>query len=122
MPGHRRYEGELVIDHRESPGITAADIAHMPAMYRNGYPVIGKGQFYESAVNTCSHCQRGIIINPLRTRERHYCRGCDRYICDNCALLMKLGASCSPFWRQVERIASKVTKLFAPKRKELING
>lgn len=41
------------------------------------------GTLEESATVTCSHCQRVVVLNPLRTRERHYCRKCDHYICDN---------------------------------------
>ena len=58
-----RHEGYLSIDHR----------------------AVSKGHF-ESATSTCSHCQRVVILNPDRTRPRHYCPQCDNYLCDECEL------------------------------------
>lgn len=33
---------------------------------------------------SCCHCGGCVVINPLRKRERAYCRPCNRYICDGC--------------------------------------
>jgi uncharacterized paraquat-inducible protein A len=60
MFSKRSQEGWLMIDNRAS----------------------GEGMV-ESATITCSHCQTVVVLNPLRTRERGYCRKCDHYICDN---------------------------------------
>lgn len=86
MPSKHRPEGYLLIDDRAS----------------------GQGMF-ESATNTCSHCQRIIVLNPLRTRERGYCPGCDSYICDTCeAARVAGGYTCMPmaqvFDEEEERI------------------
>lgn len=37
----------------------------------------------EMATLTCCHCQRQVILNPLRTRERNHCRKCHAYVCDS---------------------------------------
>jgi hypothetical protein len=84
----RSLEGEVVIDHRDSPGL----------------PMPGRraGQLFKSPTITCSHCKRVVIINPDRSRSRGYCRKCDHDICDDCSLLMKLGHPCEPFERVTE--------------------
>lgn len=72
----RKFEGCLIIDHRESPGIT-------PEQARFG-PAVGKGKMLEAPTYSCVHCQRVVIMNPLRTRARVYCGKCDDYVCDPC--------------------------------------
>ena len=69
MPTKSNGEGWLFIDNRNAP------------------PAPGIPKFLETAVYTCSHCQRQIMKNPLRERERAYCRKCDHYICDQCAVV-----------------------------------
>ena len=32
---------------------------------------------------TCCHCNRVVVLNPERRRERHWCFKCDAYICDS---------------------------------------
>jgi hypothetical protein len=90
MISKRRLEGEVTIDHRDSPGVDAA-LAH-----RIGLPQVGAGQRYESASFGCSHCQRQVIMNPKRTRERGYCRKCDRYLCDECTQIAHETKQCIP--------------------------
>ncbi len=79
MFSKRSLEGYILIDHRESPGITPEDVAHVP-----GAIAVGKGQLFESAFVSCSHCSSLIVLNPDRSRERGHCRKCDEYICDLC--------------------------------------
>jgi Ni2+-binding GTPase involved in maturation of urease and hydrogenase len=68
----------MVIDNRQSQGVPD------DVMVELGYPVgAGKG-LYESATYTCSHCHSVVVIEPKRTRERGFCRGCSRQICDGC--------------------------------------
>ena len=31
---------------------------------------------------TCAHCNCVVLLNPLRTRERHRCHRCNSYVCD----------------------------------------
>lgn len=72
----RSLEGYLLIDHRNAPGAGA----------------VAAGATFESATVTCSHCHRIVVLNPDRSRERHHCRRCDHYICDQCAT----GGGCLP--------------------------
>jgi len=77
MPSKKRHEGYLLVDNRHAP-------VPEELLRAKNIPVeMAKGVF-ESGVITCSHCQRQVIVNPLRTRERAYCRKCDHYICDLC--------------------------------------
>ena len=69
--------GYLVIDHSQSPGLSPDDLPTMPGL------AIAGGEVFERDVLTCAHCQRAIVLNPSRTRPRHYCGKCDHYICDN---------------------------------------
>ena len=78
----RELEGYVKIDHRESPGFTEEQTKKF---YRSDIP-IGSGMMFEGATNSCSHCQRIVVMNPDRTRQRGYCTKCDHYICDQCSL------------------------------------
>jgi len=66
MFSKRSLEGELIIDHRAEDGVP------------------GLPRLFEAPIATCSHCQAGVVMNPLRTRARAWCHTCDRYICDRC--------------------------------------
>jgi hypothetical protein len=68
MPGLQRHEGELVIDHRASPGTKE----------------VPEGNVLELPTYTCAHCERIVFINSVRTRSREVCRRCMRVICDPC--------------------------------------
>jgi len=81
MRTHKSLEGYLLIDH-------SATGAPGPGGLR------GK---VETSTLTCGHCQRQMIRNPLRTRERAYAPEMDRYICDECALVRKLTGKLKPF-------------------------
>jgi hypothetical protein len=87
----RSKEGYMLLDHR------AATPVPEEIMVQQGLPSgAGKGIF-ETPTYTCSHCQYVVVMNPLRTRDREYCRGCDSYICDGCGLLKKQGTPCKTF-------------------------
>lgn len=94
----RKFEGCIIVDHRDSPGLT-------PEQTHGRGPAVGKGQFYESATVCCVHCQRVVILNPLRTRPRSYCQKCDDYQCDTCALL-----PCRPFQQWVDEVLNAAAK------------
>ena len=64
------------------------------------------GGVLETSTLTCSHCQRQIIRNPDRTRDRAYCPKCDHYICDGCEMLRIQTGMCRPF-KQVLDMAEK---------------
>lgn len=85
-----RREGYLLIDHRASPGI--------------GEGKLRANSVFEAATNTCVHCQRIVVLNPDRTRDRARCSRCDRYICDQCAV----AGECSPFERKLDLALSAV--------------
>lgn len=96
----RRHEGYLLIDHRDSPGVVA-DKAHP----------LGPSQVIERAVYTCSHCQRQVVVNPLRTRSRGYCPKCDHVICDFCeAERVASGGVCTPFKALVEKTQEEIVR------------
>lgn len=81
----KQYEGELVVDHRASPGFTEEQSKRL------GYPVsIKEGKVFEAPTMSCNHCGTVVIINPDRKRDREWCSTCDHYICDNCGLERKL--------------------------------
>lgn len=100
MKSKRRLEGELTIDNRHAPAFSPEEIARL------GKPgAIGGNGFQQFPILTCSHCQKQMIVQPLRTRERPYCRKCDHYICDDCALIAKLnGGECEPFNAKLDRL------------------
>lgn len=80
-----------MIDHRFTPGVSDA------AMHAQDLPV-GAGQgLFEAPTYTCSHCCTVVVINPLRNREREYCRKCDHYICDPCGAIMATTKECKTF-------------------------
>lgn len=94
MNSMRAFEGEVLIDHRDSPGIPA----HLEvAMGLRPGDTRGK---FECAVVTCKHCQRQIMMRPDRSRERGRCRGCNRYICDPCTAQYALDHECRDIERQ----------------------
>ena len=115
MASLRRHEGYLLIDNSlaarnlPDPWASPADRARAAAVGFIGLttPVL------EVPIATCSHCNRGVVLNPGRTRERAYCLGCDRYLCDPCALLKKLGAVCVPMLQIVEETQERAAQALA---------
>lgn len=85
-------EGYLLIDHTASPGIPG-----MPSRL-------------EVATIRCSHCERQFIRNPARTRERAWCPGCDKYICDQCEAVRAV-EGCKPFTAKLETQLTLASKL-----------
>lgn len=108
MTSKLRQTGELLIDHRNSPGI---DPAWAKA---NGVvgPVVGAGKVYETGLKNCAHCGADVIMHPQRTRERAWCWACDAYICDGCGLLTKLGAPHKPLRALLEEIFNRYQRSF----------
>lgn len=63
------------------------------------------GSVFESATVTCSHCQRQVVLNPDRTRERGYCPKCDHYVCDACeAIRVAAGGECKTFKQIMDEV------------------
>jgi|SRR5882724_278217 len=88
MFSKRELEGYVLIDHRNSPGVS-----HEQA--QRGLVAVPGGTMLESPTFLCSRCQKTIILNPDRSRSRGYCRKCDHDICDGCSLMLKLNHECS---------------------------
>lgn len=100
MKTKRSQEAYVLIDHRNSPGIAPEFLR----ANRIDAPAVGAGKTFESAMVVCSHCGADVILNPNRSREREWCRKCDAYICDGCALLRKLGAAHKPLIQVMSEI------------------
>lgn len=98
--------GYLEIDHRDSPGLTPADVAGMP-----GAVAVAGGQRLEADVQQCSHCQRAVVLNPGRVRARAVCTKCMHFICDGCdAIRLASGGACVPFKQVLDRAATIAEK------------
>lgn len=72
-------------------------------------PEPGVARFFEGATVTCNHCQRQVIRNPERQRERAWCWNCDAYICDPCEAVRAV-AGCKTFSAiiaEADRLAHK---------------
>jgi ribosomal protein S27AE len=106
MFSKREAEGYLLVDHRDSPGISAEQAASVHSLL-----VVPGGTMLETATKNCSNCQAMVILNPLRTRDRFYCQKCDDYHCDRCALITKLTGICKPFAQVIDEVLAGAAKL-----------
>jgi hypothetical protein len=95
MPFSKRsLEGYLLVDHRGTVGVDG-----------------GRGALFESPTVTCSHCQRQVVLNPSRTRDRGYCPKCDHYVCDACeAVRVASGGACRTFKQIMDDYEKAVLK------------
>lgn len=100
MRSKNSHAGELIIDHRNSPGITPE---FMRVNNLAGPCVVG-GQTYETGIKNCAHCGGDVLLHPQRQRERGWCMSCDAYICDGCELLRKLGTPHKPYIQIISEI------------------
>ena len=97
MTTKRSQEAYVLIDHRNSPGITPEFIR----ANKLDVPAVGAGKMFESAMNVCGHCGANVILNPDRSRQREWCFYCDKYICDSCGAAKKAGAVCDPIGKKL---------------------
>lgn len=106
MRTKRSREAYLLIDHRNSPGITPE------FLHKNNLsgPAVGSGQSFESAMFNCCGCGADVILNPDRSRAREWCFACDKYMCDSCALNRKLGKSHVPLQQFLAETYDKLQK------------
>ena len=72
-----------------------------------GIPAAGGGYLFEADTYTCRHCERVVVLNPDRKRERYKCHGCNHHICDNCAALRTAGAPCMTFLQKLELVLTE---------------
>jgi len=56
---------------------------------------------FESAVQTCSHCQAVVEIHR-KDKPYGYCRKCDHVLCESCARLA-VTQGCTPFKALIDR-------------------
>ena len=56
------------------------------------------GMYRELTTLTCAHCNRVVVLNPERTRERSHCWRCNAYVCDS----VGCNAECNPIQESVE--------------------
>lgn len=86
MPRFTQNHGELLIDHRASPGISKAAAEKLRVM-GHVVPIIGEGKTETIKTKSCAHCGGVTALNPGRIRERGHCYKCDKYVCDGCAAI-----------------------------------
>lgn len=92
-------EGELTIDHRNSPGVP------VDLLEKAGLPAEAGRGLYEGPIYTCGHCQRGVtvLVGAFGTREKRFvCSGCQHVICEGCAKEKAQTGVCVPFEAKVE--------------------
>jgi hypothetical protein len=98
MKSKRRHEGYLLVDHRNSPGLT--ELQAIAA----GRPVTSHVGLFEARTYRCNHCQVVVIIETKRTRARGYCSKCNHYICDTCDAIMAATGVCRTVKQIIEEI------------------
>lgn len=81
---------------------------------REGYLLVdnrnsGQGML-EAATLTCSHCQRQVVRNPSRIRDRAYCPKCDHYICDDCEATRVATGVCRTFTQVLDMVETKIAR------------
>lgn len=88
MNSLRSHEGWMYSDNRNNVGVSDEQMLAM------GYPAGAGRGLYESATYTCSHCNAVVVMEPKRTRERGFCRGCNQRICDPCVAIKAQTMTC----------------------------
>jgi hypothetical protein len=101
----RSHEGEVLIDHRNSPGVPDQ------IMLATGYPVgAGHGKF-ESATFTCPYCETVVVMNPDRSRPRNYDRKTNHLICDGCEALRVSGVEMKTMKQIADELLNQAAKV-----------
>ena len=114
MASLRNREGYVLVDNRASPGVSDDTVRKFDLP-----PGVNRGLF-EAPTYTCSHCQRVVVINPDRSRQREYCRKCDHYICDGCGAKMAVTKECKTFNQIADEIMEAGAKGITPDLKIII--
>ena len=87
--------GIFVVDHRNSPGITAEEMRALGL----DHPGFKAGSVVETPTKKCVHCQKTVLMNPKRIRGRMECTKCSGFLCDRCALKFTITGECKNFVR-----------------------
>lgn len=104
MRTERKREGYLLIDHRNSPGVTPEFLSKMgvdPAL------AVAGGKTFEASTLNCVHCGTTVVLNPARTRERARCWRCNKYMCDKCAKVDSTLLKCEPLEKQIDEAGNR---------------
>ena len=104
MKSKRSHEGYLLIDNRFTQGVDEKAVAAV------GLPVGAGMGLFEAPTITCSHCQKVVVVNPLRNRERAFCRKCDHYICDGCGAVAAVTGVCRTMKQIVDEVQERADK------------
>jgi len=72
----------------------------------------GQGHF-EADTYTCTHCNRVVVMDPQRQRERYKCGGCNHHVCDECAALRLAGGPC-------RTMAQKIDEFFTAQARQAV--
>lgn len=72
---------------------------------------VSGGKLFEADTSTCSHCQRVVVLNPDRTRERGFCRKCYHYICDQCVGVMHQTLTCTPIAKKFDELETRALRI-----------
>lgn len=67
----------------------------------------GVRKHFEADTYTCRHCERVVVMNPERKRERYKCSGCSHHICDDCAAARVAGAPCKTYNQFIEELQER---------------
>jgi hypothetical protein len=104
MHSKRQHEGYFMLDHSHGAPLSDAEVVGA------GLPIgAGRGKF-EAPTYTCSHCQFVVVLNPLRNRERAWCKKCDHYICDRCGTILAQTGICRPFKQIIDDVQNAAAK------------
>lgn len=102
MKSLRNHEGAFLLDHRHAAPVPDE------LVIAAGLPVgAGRGLF-EAPTYTCKHCQRVVVVNPLRNRERAYCRGCDHLLCDGCGAERARTGQCKTIDQKIDEFLTQL--------------
>lgn len=101
------HTGYLVIDHKDSPGIKPEEV---PERLRASTIIVGAGKVLERDTKQCTHCERGVVLNPSRVRNRGYCPYCHHYICDECDVMLRITGKCIPFKQVLDITQNRLEK------------
>ena len=88
LRSQRSREGYLLIDHSASPGTAS----------------VPEGARLEASTMTCSHCNRVVLLNPMRTRDRGFCFKCNHYVCDS----PECNIGCNPISKQLDDLERSI--------------
>lgn len=93
----------LILNDMEPRGLGYIEIDHRAG----GIAPDGLPKHFEADTYTCSHCQRIVVMNPARKRERYKCNGCSHHICDECAVKKVSGEPCKTWNQFIDELATK---------------